>query len=233
MHAKQVNERSPVRLLERSIHGGLGRGNLGVVVARHGVGKTAFLVGVALDDLMRSRDVLHVSIDQPVDKVRSYYDEIFAELSRSEELEDVWAVRVQVERHRRIYSYLGATFSIGKLGQSVQFLREHGEFTPSAIMVDGIDFATLTSDELGSLRAIAREADAEMWLSATTTRDAARNERGVPEPVAHLEQGIDVILSMGHDGRSVHVGLHKDHDNPAVPDLRLALDPVTLLLVRE
>ncbi len=72
-----------------------------------------------------------------------------------------------------------------------------------------------------------------MWLSATTTRDAARNERGVPEPVAHLEQGIDVILSMGHDGRSVHVGLHKDHDNPAVPDLRLALDPVTLLLVRE
>ena len=49
MHRKEINERSPMRVLEQSIHGGLGRGNLGVVVARHGVGKTAFLVGVALD----------------------------------------------------------------------------------------------------------------------------------------------------------------------------------------
>jgi len=233
MHAKQVNERSPIRVLERSIHGGLGRGNLGVVVARHGVGKTAFLVGVALDDLMRSRDVLHVSIDQPVDKVRVYYDEIFAELCRSQELDDIWAVRVQVERHRRIYSYVGTSFSVAKLGQSVQFLREHGEFAPSAIMVDGIDFAVVTREDLATLRVIARESDAEMWLSATTTRDASRNERGVPEPIAQLEPEFDVILTMRHDGRAVHVALHKDHDNPALPDLRLALDPVTLLLVRE
>ena len=55
MYRKELNERSPLRLLENSIHGGLGRGNLGVVVARHGVGKTAFLVGVALDDLLRSK----------------------------------------------------------------------------------------------------------------------------------------------------------------------------------
>ena len=59
MHRKEINERSPLRVLESSIHGGLGAGKLGVVVARHGVGKTAFLVGVALDDLMRGRKVLH------------------------------------------------------------------------------------------------------------------------------------------------------------------------------
>ena len=65
MHQKEINERSPLRVLEQSIHGGLGRGNIGVIVARHGVGKTAFLVGVALDDLMRGRSVLHVSMEQP------------------------------------------------------------------------------------------------------------------------------------------------------------------------
>ena len=48
MHRKELNERSPLRVLEESIHGGLGRGNVGVIVARKGVGKTAFLVGVAL-----------------------------------------------------------------------------------------------------------------------------------------------------------------------------------------
>ena len=63
MHRKELNERSPLRVLEKSIHGGLGRGNVGVIVARKGVGKTAFLVGVALDDLMRDRKVLHVSLN--------------------------------------------------------------------------------------------------------------------------------------------------------------------------
>ena len=69
MHQKELNERSPLRVLEQSIHGGLGRGNIGVIVARHGVGKTAFLVGVALDDLMRGRSVLHISMEQPADRV--------------------------------------------------------------------------------------------------------------------------------------------------------------------
>ena len=55
MYGKELNERNPLRLFEHSIHGGLGRGNIGVVVARHGIGKTAFLVGIALDDAMRGR----------------------------------------------------------------------------------------------------------------------------------------------------------------------------------
>ena len=43
MYTKEINERSPLRVFERSIHGGLGKGNLGVVMSRAGVGKTAFL----------------------------------------------------------------------------------------------------------------------------------------------------------------------------------------------
>ena len=58
MYSKDLNERNPLRLFEHSIHGGLGPGNIGVVVARHGIGKTAFLVGIALDDAIRGRNVL-------------------------------------------------------------------------------------------------------------------------------------------------------------------------------
>ena len=86
MHRKEINERSPLRVLEKSIHGGLGRGNVGVVVARHGIGKTAFLVGVGLDDLMRSRKVFHLSMGQSVDRVCAYYDEILMELARERQM---------------------------------------------------------------------------------------------------------------------------------------------------
>ena len=53
MYRKFLNARSPLRLLEKGLHGGLGRGNLGVVLAGHGVGKTSFLVCVGLDELLR------------------------------------------------------------------------------------------------------------------------------------------------------------------------------------
>src|SRR5207247_9414318 len=76
MYRKELNERNPLRLFEHSIHGGLGPGNVGVVVACHGIGKTAFLVGIALDDAMRGRKILHVSLDKTVDHMREFYVEI-------------------------------------------------------------------------------------------------------------------------------------------------------------
>jgi hypothetical protein len=233
MRRREFNERSPVRVLEASIHGGLGPGNIGVVIARHGVGKTAFLVGVALDDLMRGRKVLHVSLEHDSDKVRAFYDELFMDLTHRRELEDVWKVRLELERNRMIHCYLEDTFSIDKLRQALGFMRDHGDFRPVAVMIDGYPFERATPAEMDALRGIAREADAELWMSATTHRESIMNEHGVPEPMAHLEQEVDVILRMAHDSKAVHVSLLKDHDNPEVSDLKLALHPTTLLLERE
>lgn len=233
MHRKELNERSPLRVLEKSIHGGLGRGNLGVVVARHGVGKSAFLVGVALDDLMRERNVLHVALSNPMDKVEMFYDEIFSDLAHTQGLDDPWTARMEIEKHRRIQCFSSEDFSLERMRKTLDFWREVGQFSPATILVEGFDFDRATVEDLNALRELAREVDAELWMSATTTRAAERNARGVPEPLAHLEAGVDVILTMAHDGNAVHVGLHKDHDNPDVSDLKLALDPKTMLLVRE
>jgi len=232
MHRKELNERSPLRLLEESIHGGLGRGNIGVIVARHGVGKTAFLVGVALDDLMRDRKVLHVAIDEPVSKVRDYYDEIFMDLAHAAGLEDIASERLAVERNRNIHSYLGNTFSVSRLHEAIGFLRAHQDFEPAALIVEGFPFEHATADDMAQLRSVAREIDGELWMSAVTHRESPRNDRGVPEPVARLEAHIDVILQMQHEGKAVHLRLLKDHDNPNASEVRVSLDPTTLLLTQ-
>jgi len=233
MHRKEVNERSPMRVLEHSIHGGLGLGNLGVVIARPGLGKTAFLVGVALDDLLHGKKVLHVSLEHSVEKVRRYYDDIYAEIAHKRELEDVWKVRLEMERNRRIHCYPPGRFSVEKLQEAVAFMKEFGEFEPSVIVIDGWGFADKTPEEIRKVRAIAGEIPAEVWMSATTHRDAEVSGRGIPEPVARLEEELDVVLTMAHDGNRVHVGLKKDHENPDVSELKLELDPTTMLLCRE
>src|SRR5438128_12246391 len=107
MYRKDVNERSPMRVFEKSMHGGLGRGNVGVVLSRAGVGKTPLLVQIALDDLLRDRKVLHISHEHAVDHVRAYYDEIFHDLAVSMELENQEQEKADIERHRLIYSHLG------------------------------------------------------------------------------------------------------------------------------
>ena len=90
-----------------------------------------------------------------------------------------------------------------------------------------------SGSDIDALRAIAKAVDAELWMAAVTHRAAEVDADGVPEPVAHLAGKIDVILRMAHDTKAVHVSLLKDHDNPDVSDLQLALDPTTMLLVRE
>jgi hypothetical protein len=233
MYAKELNERSPLRLFENSIHGGLGRGNIGVVVARHGVGKTAFLVGIALDDAMLGRKALHVSLDKSVDHLREYYDEIFMDLAHAAHLEDLAAERLEMERNRMIHTYVGKSFTIHKLRHSINFLKEYAHFSPECLIIQGFDFEKATVEDVKAFRELAQEFNVEMWMSAVTHRGWAVDDRGIPEPVAHLTEAIAVIVRMGHDGKGVHLNLLKDHDNPDVAKLSLALDPATMLLVKE
>lgn len=233
MHRKDLNERSPLRLLEKSIHGGLGRGNIGVVAARRGLGKSAVLVGIALDDLMRCRKVLHVALDERFEKIQDYYDEIFMDLARTGNLQDINTERREVERYRNIHTYIGNCFSIAKLREAITFLNTYMDFYPAALIIEGYRFEQATEENMAELREIAREIDGELWMSAVTHRESKKNERGIPEPVAHLENSIDVILALEQGDQSVTLRLLKDHNNPDVSPSHVALDPTTLLLIQE
>src|SRR6476660_7574745 len=184
MYRKELNERNPLRLFEHSIHGGLGRGNVGVVVARHGIGKTAFLVGIALDEAMRGRKTLHVSLDKTVDHIREFYDEIFMDLAHSAHLEDLATERLEMERNRIIHTYAGKSFTIHKLRHSINFLKEYAHFTPACLILQGFDFERATLADMLEFRQLANEFNVEMWMSAVTHRGVAATEHdSIPQPL--------------------------------------------------
>ena len=169
--SKELTERSPLRVLDRSIHGGLGRGNLGLVCAGAGAGKSAFLVAVALDHLLAGRQVLHVALDHPVDRVRDYYDEIFSELAATEALEDAPRARQEIERNRRIHVFGPHTFSVERLEQTLQLFEQHAGQHPSCLVVDGYDFERGSVEEVSGLKSLADARGAELWMSATLLKD--------------------------------------------------------------
>lgn len=233
MYSKELNERNPLRLFEHSIHGGVGPGNIGVVVARHGLGKTAFLVGIAIDDAIRGRNVLHVTLDKTVDHIREFYDEIFMDLAHSANLEDLATARLDMERHRMIHTYTGGKFTTDKLRHSVLFLKDVAHFAPACLIIEGFAFEQATLADIETLRQLAAEFNVELWMSAVTHRGVASDALGIPEPLTKLTSAIAVIVQMTDDGGTVKLSLLKDHDNPNVAKLTLALDPSTMLLVKK
>ena len=228
MYRKFVNARSPMRLLEKGLHGGLGIGNIGALVAGHGVGKSSFLVGVATDELLRGGTVLHVALDQTVAHVRDYYDTVFEALAASTHLEDASVAHAEIDKHRRIRAYKAADFSASKLADAVKIESEAGA-RPTLIVIDGLDTAPIDGDDLAAVRALAQELAAEVWF---TLQSESEKVDGLPQAWASRGADISVILALEPDGDVVTLRALKDHENDDLQALHVGLDPRTLLLIR-
>jgi hypothetical protein len=248
MYRKEVNEQSPLRILEKSIHGGLGKGNLGVVMARAGVGKTACLVQVALDDLLRGKDVLHVALGQTVEHVQSWYDALYDDLAARTDLEERETIRADVARHRVIKTYADPQLSPDRLEKAVEMFREHMRFKPEMIVIDGYDWTggreidpgrslipvAPIAAELGGFKSIARRLGAELWISAQTHRSVTgKHPTSLTPPCAAYADLIDVALFLEPHGDHVDIRLLKDHGDMTPHETHLHLHSDTLRIVTD
>jgi KaiC/GvpD/RAD55 family RecA-like ATPase len=232
-----------MRVFEKSMHGGLGRGNVGVVASRAGVGKTALLVQIALDDLLRERRVLHISHEHAVDHVRAYYDELFHDLATLSKLDDPDGVKLEVERNRLIYSHVthtktvppslrGGQSSVTKILETVHFARDIAHFEPDVIIIDGFDFLHATADAIQELGALARARSVELWLSSNTEGMPAKIG-DLPSPLDRFAPLINVVVLLAPERDVVRLRLLKDHDNKDLTDLHLRLDAHSMRIIDE
>ena len=228
MYRKFLNARSPLRLLEKGLHGGLGPGNLGIVVAGHGVGKASFLVGVALDELLRSGRVLHVSMVHTVSHIRDHYDTVFEELAETAHLEDEAQAHVDINRNRSIRVYPRNVLTTAKLREAVKVESETAG-QPSLVVIEGFDFETTSREDFVDLKDLAGELAAEVWLSISSNDEQVPQ---LPPPIERVEDLVSVVLALEPGDDAVLLRALKDHDNPDLTDLHVALDPKTLLLTR-
>ncbi len=225
-------QKSPVRIFERAIGGGLGAGNLGVVLSRPGVGKTGFLIGLAVDQLIRDRKVLYISTKESVEHINHFFEQIFHAMASSLQLKQVLAKQLIMERNRHILVYNRDLLSLEKLEQSVDFLKETTDFAPDMVVMDGTPrFESTEPWELEGIRRLGAEWQAEIWTSSNTHRENQKSDaRGVPLKVANHDKYFDVIVTLCPEGDRVRVKIVKEHGSTELPQVKLELDPGTLLL---
>ena len=198
------------------------------MLAARGVGKTSFLVGVAMDDLLRGEPILHVSLDHTVSHVRDYYDTVFEALATTTHLEDVATVHVEIDRLRRIRAYPSSEFDADRLREALELEGQVGGKI-GLVVVDGFDPATRRPEDLESIRDLARDKEVELWFSAPLPDERVES---IPPVLQEVEPLFSVVLTPEPNGQEVALRALKDHDNPDVSALHVGLDPRTLLLVR-
>jgi hypothetical protein len=224
--------RSPRALLERDGHPGPGPGRLGVVLARAGVGKTAVLTGIGVDAMLSGQKVLHVSIERTIDKVREWYDEKLVEmLKHNKKLEHLGALQLTMERNRHIHTFVGQSFSVERIRQTLELLRDAMEFTPSVIILDRTEYTELNPDSIAEMKAIAADVGAELWMACRTHRHEPPLPGHLPPPVDSFEELVDVAFFLHPQDAKIRMQVLKDRDEVVSKDLNILLDPQTLLLV--
>ena len=171
------------------LQGGLGRGELGVVTANTGVGKSHFLVALGANALRSGKNVLHYTFELTEHAVGLRYDSNLCEIS-SNEVQDNKDFVLEKYKDSEMGRLIIKEYPTGSA--SVVTIRNHIEklamknFKPSIIMIDYADVmrSTRSYDSLRhelkliyeELRNLAMEMNIPVWTASQANRDSAKSD---------------------------------------------------------
>ncbi len=234
MVRSELNERGPLRVFEKSINGGLGKGHVGVLASKKGVGKTACLVHIATDKLFRGRHVIHVSFSQKVDHIVNWYEDIFKEIAKKRDLQDAIDIHDEIIKNRVIMNFNSQGTTIDQVLKSLGAMMTEGNFPADSVIFDGYKLADASQDDMDKLKAFAKESNIELWFSVSLNGETPTfNDAGIPTLLVDRIKDIDVLVTLKYEGDHVRFQVIKDHDNMETKDMSLKLDPKTMLIARE
>lgn len=234
MVREELIERSPLRILENSTHGGIGSGDIGVIASPKGVGKTACLVHIATDQLFQGKHVIHVSFAGRTDHIISWYEDIFAEIARRRKLDSAMEVHDQIIKNRVIMNFNQEGISAEQFLSSVRAMIDDGGFAADTIIIDGYDFTKGTAENIGKTREFAKDMGLAIWFSASLPPGQTdADERGIPVILTEYEPHLSVVVTLSSTQDHVLLYLVKDRDRFERENLHLRLDPKSLLIASE
>jgi len=229
MIKKELILQNPLRFIGDETEDILPEGGFGAVLARAGVGKTSLLVQLALNTLLRSKYVLHISLDDPVNKISLWYKEVFRHLTKSYDAKKINKLWEDLLPHRFIMTFKVEGFSVPKLEERLTDLKEQNIFSPQMVLIDGFHFNETAGASLSDLKRLAKNHCLHVWFAVKTHRHEKSGPDGIPAPILDVSDLFDIIIQLQPEGKKIHVitlkGEPGDSDRPA-----LFLDPATMLL---
>lgn len=232
MLKKDLILRNPLRVMGHESDDILSAGEFGAVLARAGVGKTAFLVQLSLNALLRGKNVLHISLADPVNKVSLWYKEVFNLIADQYKVDQINQLWESVLPHRFIMTFRVEGFSVPKLQERLADLTEQNIFSPQIIIVDGFPFDDSVHPSLSEFKDLVNNQGMHAWFTVRTHRHEEPEAGGTPPSFAHVSDLFEIAIQLLPVGKEIHVKALKGGDTFS-KHLDLRLDPATMLLTNQ
>ncbi len=204
-------------------------GGFGAVLAHAGVGKTALLVQLALNGMLRENSIMHVSLNDAVSKVDLWYQELFHDIAEKfgiAEMNEYWD---KIQPYRFIMTFKVEGFSAPKLEERLTDLMEQNIFKPHTVIIDGYKFDDAGRGQLVQLKELAQKYSMCLWFTVHTHRHEPPQENGLPLSFLHVADLFDVIVQLATRGEEVYITSLKGKSNASAKN-DLLLDPETMLI---
>lgn len=229
MLKKDLILRNPLRVMGYENDDILKPGELGAVLARAGVGKTAFLVQLSLNALLRGKNVLHISLIDPVNKVSLWYKEVFNLIAAQYKVDQINQLWDSLLPHRFIMTFRVEGFSVPKLEERLADLMEQNIFTPQMIIVDGFPFDESVNQPLTEFKDLIQNQGMPAWFTVRTHRHEEPDPEGMPLQLAEISELFEIAIYLLPVGKEIHVKALKGRES-FTEQLDLRLDPSTMLI---
>jgi hypothetical protein len=221
--------RNPLRRIGSETDDVIPEGGFGAVLAHAGVGKTALLVQLALNAMLREKNVLHISLNDPVGKVSLWYQELFHHLAQETQVRQIQQLWEAILPHRFILTFKAEGFSVPRLEERLTDLLAQDIFHPQMMIMDGLRFDESGRQPLCDLKALAVRHGMRVWFTVNTHRHEQPGPDGLPVQLLHVADLFDIALELQPKGSEIHIRPLKGSP-PAADGLPLLLDPSTMLI---
>jgi replicative DNA helicase len=195
---------SGISYIDGPLKGGLGRRELGIVMAGPNIGKTTALINMGTGILKNRHKVFHASCEMDEKIVMSKYDQCLLRKSDRElNIDDdgkrklhkfLKGMREALKSDIYIKSFPSGRLTLETLKAHILMLQSRDDFHPDVILVDYMDIMQMPShikepiDQLTwigvELRAMAWELNVAIWTATQTNRGAVDKELASEADVA-------------------------------------------------
>lgn len=174
MDKKDLIDHSPVRFFDNATKANLKNGEMGLITAKKGLGKTSILVQFGIDSLLNEKALVHVSFDQQSSNVISWYSSVMSEIAKKKNFSNMSEINEDVVRNRTILNFNQETFTLPKVVNTLKALKVGG-INIDSIIVDGLDIAKVSDADIEVFASFVKSEKMTAWFSYTSEADTLNN----------------------------------------------------------
>ena len=201
----------------------------GAVLSRAGVGKTQFLVQIALTRLLNNEKIIHISLNDSMEKINLRYMDSFNNLVDSigyvdpQKAKRLWE---DINQLKVGIAYNELSFDPKKITEYLNSFKKNNDDLPSVLLIDGLNFEDDLSSRLDQLENISKSFNISIWFSIRTHREESLCSDGYPKQFENVKERFDKALILNPKDNKIEATVLKNGDDK---DRKYLLDAATMM----